>query len=271
MSISQSNHQSIQTPPQSEVQIVITTKQYAPVKIKEGGALSTIEGPLNILDHQTNHLVAKAYLDCIQALGWTSSSETRQENRLTLTSSGANPQLEVLLPLVDQSTRPMLKCVASVLVSKLKGQELGSHNEGNSLSIEDVLAIDLSVLKTLKLIGGKRLAHPVSIKIDDYEVELSGKLASRPDLTQFEPQQDVIVGKFDGLSRRGEAFSVITKSLKTIGIQFGKRPVSAAEIGMFMDEGDYFEFVVMVTRKKNGAEIYTLNSFTKLTESIQTT
>lgn len=271
MSIGQSNQQYIQTLTQSEVQIVITTKQYAPVKIEECGPQSFIQGPLHLVDHQTNTLVAKSLIDCAQALGWMSSSETRQENRLNLTSSGANPELEVLFPLCDPSKRPMLKCVASALVSKLKGQKSDHHNDQNALSIEDVEAIDLSVFKTLKLIGGKRLAHPVSIKIDDYEVELCGKLASRPDLTQFEPKQDVIIGKFDGLSRRGEAFTVLSKSLKSITIQFGKRPISAAEIGSYMDSGDYYQFSVSVTKKKNGSEIYTLDSFNKLTESVEGT
>lgn len=271
MNIIQSLQHNIQSDDQNEVQVLITTNQQVPILVKQSDNSCTLDGPFHILDHQTNTWVAKALIDCLESLGLMSNSETTQDNHINLTSSGADPRLIVRFPMLDPSERPMLRDIAKALVSQLKGDESESVKSENSLATGDAEIIKLSVSKTLKLYGGKRITHPVTIQIDGQEIELSGKLAPRPDLTQFEPQEEVVIGKFDGLTRRGEAFIVLTKSQKTISIQFGKRPISAAEIGAFMDDGEYFQFVVMVTRKKNGAEIYTLDSFTKLTDSVQTT
>lgn len=248
------------------VHVLFSTHQAAPVKVHHRDGSLLLEGPVELLDYKSSSIFVKSFIDCAQELQLLSANEALWSNSVEVNSRGANPQVELKFTLNDKSRLDTLKAlVPALLLSLLDGTE-SPLVEGGAFTKEEIVIIDRVVKKTLLCHGGKRLINRVVVSVGDVKVAVSGKLLPKPDQTIFTPESRVLVGKFEGLSRRRESFTVVTKDMKTLSIHFGKRPISAAEIGAFMDTGDLYAFTADVTRKKNGAELFTLESYVPISE-----
>ena len=224
------------------------------------GATDCIRGPVDRIRWPDLHTIKDAICASLVRANQVASENFESEPYLWKQKSGWNPGLEIWLN--TSGDFPIdIKKIHLIVESLLAGLQRSAVNNADDFCSADLLAADREAVRqivseTLGVAGGRRLAQPIHIQLDNQPtLKMAGKFGAKPSLANFHPQETVLDGKFVGfdLTKKELLFSTVEKR---ININFDQRQLNLEHISRLAINEQQCVVRTHRTIASNGQEVF---------------
>lgn len=225
-----------------------------------GETIDCIRGAVDRIRWPELHTV----LDAIKA-GLVRASQVVAERLvctpyLTIQGSGWSPGLELWVELQDERTID-LKKVNAIVELVLIGLQRDFSNTTNDFATELLEPIEREAVRqvvseTLSSAGGKRLALPIFVQLDQQPLlKLDGKFGAKPSQANFHAEERILNGRFVGFDLTKNELLFLTAE-KKIAVNFDPRQVDLQDIASAASNGRDCTIRTHRTISANGSDVH---------------
>lgn len=188
--------------------------------------MESLRGPVDQVRWHELEFALRLVRDAVVRAGLASSESLAAEAVIERSERGWDPLME--LRLMGDATYDLPRIQATALaVLQLVIHGVSQNDDAvSALAGPDHVHVVGVATEGLNKMGGRGISHPIDVRVDEVPVaRLTGRFASRPDKSSFNPVPEVLYGRLRGFDMDEEALIFQPDAGGRVLVHYGKQNV----------------------------------------------